>query len=168
MNPLKWVLCYPSYMNRSREAGFTFVELVVVGAFLIGFASLMLLVVTPKNRAVDMQNAQRRLHVARLMQAVVAYHAKEHKLPPSITTEKLIIGAVQEEKMADLCNDLVPNYLGDLLFDPTGGAKDADEPCNTDQLAYTTGYTIKKSKDNTVTIAAPLSEDEHIQISRKF
>lgn len=150
-----------------RQRGFTFLELLVVGAVIIGMVLFMLTQVTAKNVNPALHDADRRTQLAILMQKIVAYDTKYGHLPPTIPDNEMIIGTIEDG--TNLCKDLVPEFMNDMVFDPTDGAKDADERCDATGLIYTTGYTIKKSKDNIVTISAPTAEmEDDMHISRHF
>lgn len=154
-------------MRDNKQRGFTLPELLVSGAIIIILLATTLVVMRPKNYDVAQRDASRRLDLAAVMQAVVAYKAKNGTLPESITTEELIMGSEATE--SDICLDLVPTYIKDLPLDPIAGGKDSLHSCIDQGASYTTGYSIRKTAEGTVTLAAPLTErGKEITISRKF
>ena len=69
---------------------------------------------------------------------------------------------------ANLCADVVPDYLADLPMDPSASAPTGGStPCAVGVTAYDTGYTIAQSAGNRFTVAAPDAEGgETISVSR--
>lgn len=149
------------------ERGFTFPELLVVGAVFLSIIATMLFLIRPNEYKAEKHNAERRLEMAQIMQAINKYEAEYGKLPASILAEETLIAS---EKEVSLCHDLVPAYMKDLPRDPVAGVIVLDDkPCTDPKQFYTTGYTIK-IEGGRVTISAPLSTetDEHITVSKWF
>jgi hypothetical protein len=111
------------------------------------------------------RDAERKLEVTRILNAIGAYAADNSgALPAEITTTVRKISRSE----ADLCADLVPVYIPTLPTDPDSGFADIGELSESDcqEYSYDTGYTIIKDSDDKVTVSAPLAEAEEILITR--
>lgn len=149
-----------------RQAGFTFPELLVVGAVLLICVGVMLAMVRPANYDAEHRNASRRLDLAKIMQATSDYKAQTGVLPPTITAEETHIAT--QEQGPSLCDDLVPHYLKDMPLDPQKSTKLDDDLCSADYQVYESGYTIRV-EGGRVILAAPAAErGEKIIVERWF
>lgn len=148
--------------RRAAQSGFTLPELLVVGGVLLFFLIVGAVLINPKDQSLDMRNAERRLALAEVAQAINRYVDDNGNLPPGISGEEMFIGAGEGE--ANLCAILVPDYADDLPFDPLSPALGEATSCPDDGNGdYITAYSIKNS-DNEITIAAPLTEKSEYQM----
>jgi type II secretory pathway pseudopilin PulG len=156
--------------DKRRDAGFTIPELLVAGFLVLVIILLSFIFVHPRDYVPQNRNADRWLGVAHLMQALNRYEAENHHLPTGLTDKPQIIGNNQDE--LDWCGNLVPKYMEDVPLDPTRGYQVAVDTClatDDSPTAYSTGFSIKKSKDGTVTITAPYAEGKQdIHLSHKY
>jgi Tfp pilus assembly protein PilV len=156
--------------DKRLQTGFTLPELMVTGFLLLVIILLSFIFVHPREYAPLDRNANRWLGVAELMQGINRYQAANHHLPDGLTGKPQFIGNGQDE--LDWCRNLVPQYLHDVPLDPTRGYQVSIDTClATDDApsAYSTGFTVKKDKDGTLTVAAPYAEGhKDIHISRKY
>lgn len=161
---------------RRPSAGFTAPELVVaiVGLFiLLAIAGYLL---RPQTNEQARYEAEQRLHLATLMQALNKYRADHNgALPEGISEQYKFIGT--QEEQVDLCPALVPKYLRDMPLDTYTGAKayspaNEDEyvsdeqnarPCNRPNMIYMTGYAIAQDKNGRVHLAV-LAADQKTPI----
>jgi len=156
-------------MLRLRQAGFTLLELVVVVAVVSLLLTVALLSMHPKDTSVTMRNAERQLDTAQIMQALNRYVGDHQMLPDGLTGTPQVMGSQPGE--LNICKNFVPAYLKDMPRDPeTGGVLAlTGKTCNEQDVFYSTGYTIARAADGTVTIAAPDAEaGAHVQVSRRF
>lgn len=158
-------------MYRTRQSGFTLLELVVVVVAVSGLLLVALAFMHPKNFAITNRNTERQLGTAQMLQLVTRYVADHGDVPPGVTDKPLVIGSQPDE--LNLCTSFVPTYTKEFPTDPvTGGVLALDgqtKLCTEKDVHFSTGYTIAKAKDGTVTIAAPDAEDgAKVEISRKF
>lgn len=151
------------------EQGFTLPELLVAGVFMLVFIAVLLLIIRPNDYAVERRNAERRLELAQIMQAITQYKTDKGTLPPNLPTDQVPI-ATDEEGDAGLCGDLVPAYLTDLPHDPADdGSISVSDNCASDAQFYVTGYTMHLENAGHVVLTAPLAENnETIKIERQF
>ena len=145
-----------STANDHRQQGFTLPELLVTTAAMLVLLGVGLWLVRPVSYAITERDAERRMHIAAILQAVNKYRSQKNTLPPSITTDERVIGNQEDE--SNLCADIVPEYMKNLPVDPHSSSEDFGFGCNIEELPYSTGYTIKRSADGKVTIAAPAAE----------
>ncbi len=138
-------------MRRSAP-GFTLLEiLLVVGAIAI-IAGIVVLAINPSKQLADTRNAQRRLNVSTILNAVYQYAIDNSgTLPATITTTTTGIcktGAGSCTSLIDL-SVLTTNgtYLVSIPTDPTGVS------------ANGTGYSISKNTNGRVTVSAPSAEN---------
>jgi prepilin-type N-terminal cleavage/methylation domain-containing protein len=144
-----------------KQSGFTLIELLVVIGILAVLLSIVLIAINPARQFGQANNTRRRSEVTQILNAVGAY-AADHKgiLPAAITglaadTATPIATGVGN---ANLCGDLVPNYIPALPQDPQEGTGTAITDCTT----YITGYTVAHDANNRVTVAAPRAENSEI------
>jgi type II secretory pathway pseudopilin PulG len=153
-----------------RQQGFTLPELLVVGGTLMVLLIAAALLVSPRHDPAVLRDAQRRVDLAQLAQGINVYYAEHGELPPHIVEEEQFIGSGEGE--SDLCADLVPNYLEDLPFEPLGASVGIQEDlgsCNGPGSNYITVYAVQLTDNNTVTLAAPLTETgEEITLTRSY
>lgn len=156
---------------QARQRGFTLPELLVVGGVLVVIIVIAAWVLDPDTDLVALRNAQRRTDLAQFVQGINSYHAEHGVLPPSITEEEQFIGSGENE--SDLCAELVPDYLGDIPFDPIGESVimegESLGSCKGPGSAYTTMYAVQRAGNNAVTLSALLTEAaEEIQLTRSY
>lgn len=140
-----------------RQAGFTLPELLV--AFLlvtaVGVTAMFLLRENP--RTTERNNYQRKTAEAALIQGISRYYYDNGSLPDGLTTSYQNIGS--ESGQYDLCKRLVPDYIYDMVYDPTSGMVTQDGRCNAKDQRYYTGYSIKRSDDGkSVSIVSTTAE----------
>lgn len=140
-------------LSMRNQSGFTIPELVVACSVLAAAAVVAGFYMHPRDYSRIDRNAERRLAVAKVMQAIRAYEEENNSLPPSIEAHKRLIGA---RSNANLCGELVPRYLKSLPSDPLLNQDDISNCTNED---YDTALAISRSADSrSVTVEAPLAE----------
>lgn len=129
--------------------GFTLVELLVVIGILSVLLAIVLIAINPARQFSQANDTQRRSDVNAILNAIHQYAAdKKGVLPAEIGETALTIGS--GTGYADICTDLVTQYIAAMPVDPTEGSWSS---CT----AYTTGYTVVKSaSDNRITVTAIL------------
>jgi len=144
-------------MNKSR--GFTLLEILLVVAAIAILAGIVIFAINPNKQLGDTRNAQRRVDVNTILNAVYQYTLDNNgTLPASLTTSQTEIC-----KTGATCTGLIDlsvltsssKYLVSMPFDPTGGSTNG------------AGYEILKTADNRVTVVAPDAEQSAtITVSR--
>lgn len=150
-----------------NERGFTLPELLVVGVAGLVLVSIMLFLLRPNDYAAEKRNAERRVHLATILQAIGQYEDEKGELPEQITAEETAI-ASSEQGGVGLCDDLVPAYLDDLPKDPLASIIVVEGPCNAPQQAYVTGYTVRQDGGRIILAAPGAEKNEKIEIERWF
>ena len=134
---------------------FTLIELLVVIGVLSVLLVITLVAINPARQFSLANNTKRQSDVNSILNAVHQYAAdNKGRLPAGITD---VVQAISTGA-ADVCSDLVTDYLAALPVDPltNNGASITD--CAA-VGGYTTGYTVVKSAtNNRVTVAAPDAE----------
>ncbi|MBI2463615.1 prepilin-type N-terminal cleavage/methylation domain-containing protein [Candidatus Peregrinibacteria bacterium] len=141
-----------------NKKGFTLVEVLLVVVIIAILAAIVIVAINPTRQIQQANNAQRRVDIKTILDAVVEYSVDSRgALPTGIpATENsetaAVIGSDTTNGQIDICATLVPLYVPALPYDPT--ATGAQYTSCTD---YDTGYTIV-STNGRVTVAAPDAE----------
>ena len=137
----------------SFSSGFTLLEVLLVVAILGILASIVILAINPSKQLADARNAQRKVNVNAIINAVSQYAIDNAgSIPASIptTTATAICktGSVSCSGFVDL-SALTTNqkYLVAIPFDPASST------------ASGAGYTIIASSNGRVTVGAPAAEN---------
>lgn len=139
-------------MYTTARRGFTLVELLIVIGILGILLSIVLVALNPARQFSQANNTKRQSDVSALLNAVHQYAAdNKGVLPSGITTTIQNISSTG----ANICAALSPTYIAQLPSDPSvnNGAPISD--CT---ATYDTGYTVVKTSNNRVTVAAPSAE----------
>ncbi len=140
-------------MNLSARKGFTLIELLVVIGVLAILLTIVLIAINPARQFAQSNNAKRQSDVNALLNAIHQFAADNRgTLPSGITATSQNVSSTA----ANICSDLVTDYLAALPVDPltNNGAPVTD--CT---AAYDTNYTVVRSAtNNRITVAAPAAE----------
>ncbi len=145
--------------NRHSKPGFTLLEILLVVAAIAILAGIVIVAINPTKQLGDTRNAQRRVDVNTVLNAVYQYAIDNNgSLPATVTTGTACGVSTQEIcktggtciGLTDLSNFLVTStakYLVAMPTDPTGASTNG------------TGYQIyKNSSTSRVTVCAPSAE----------
>lgn len=148
--------------NLRVNTGFTLIELLVVIGILAILLSIVLIAINPARQFGQANNTRRRSDVTQILNAIGAYAAdNKGVLPTGITTTAANI--TDTAGGADICGDIMPDYIPALPEDPQIGTGGSFTSCT----AYDTGYTVVRDANNRVTVAAPNAENgETISVTR--
>ena len=136
--------------------GFTLIELLVVIGILAILLSIVLIAINPARQFGQANDTRRRSEVTQILNAIGAYAADNRGvLPTAISGLADNTATAISDTGADICADLVPNYIPALPQDPQQGTGTAITDC---AVAYDTGYTVAHDAGGRVTVAAPLAE----------
>ena len=134
-------------MNTKR--GFTLLEILLVVAAITILAGIVILAINPNKQLADTRNSQRWMDVNAVLSAVYQYSIDNNgNLPATITTTAT---AICKTGSTGACIDLAvlttnEKYLVSIPADPKAPS------------GVSAGYTIVKTANNRITIAAPLAE----------
>ena len=138
-------------MVRSLPKGFTLIEILLVTAIIGLLAAIVIIAVNPTKQLGDARNAQRRVDVTTILDAVYQYSLDNNgALPASITTSSTAVC-----KSGGTCTSLIDlsvlttseKYLTSIPFDPSTSTTNS------------TNYFIIKTANNRVTVTAPGAEN---------
>ncbi len=146
------------YKNIKKNQGFTLIEILVVIGIVAILAAIVIIAINPSRQFKQARDTQRTANVNAILNAIGQYTAfNKGVLPAGITTTVRNIS----DGAADLCDDLVPDYMPALTSDPaaTGGAM-ADGQITESECSgtYDTGYQVVRDVNGRVTVSAPSTE----------
>ena len=158
----KWLYGYINYstiqpFNHSKSRlGFTLIEiLLVIGILAILFA-ITLVAINPARQFAQANNTKRQSDVNAILNAINQYMADNKGVAPAAIT--LSVQNIANTG-ADLCAVLSPQYFADLPADPkTATPTTSSITANPCPAAYDTKYTVIKSAEGRITVAAPGAE----------
>src|SRR3989338_284612 len=137
---------------KTSYRGFTLLEILLVVAAIAILAGIVLLAINPGKQLGDTRNAQRRVDVNTILNAVYQYSLDNNgSLPTAITTTNtaICLDTGTCTGLVEISGDLVPTYIVSMPVDPSLTAT----------AGATTGYTISKSATTgRVTVTAPSAE----------
>ena len=136
---------------RTRSCGFTLLEVLLVVGVLGVLTTIVIFALNPAKQLADARNAQRKLNVNSIINAVYQYSIDNGAIPSAIPTTT----ATAVCKTGAVCTGLVDlsvltlnqKYLVAIPFDPASST------------ANSSGYTIIASVNGRVTVAAPAAEN---------
>ncbi len=143
-----------SLRGELNKRGFTLIEILLVVAAIAILAGIVIIAINPFKQLGDTRNAQRRADVNTILNAVYQYSIDNNgTLPANITTSATAIC------QASPCTSLIDlsvlttseKYLVSIPKDPLITA-----------TTGTAGYTIMKSSNGRVTVAAPSAEQSAV------
>lgn len=132
-------------------SGFTLIEILLVVAAIAILAGIVIIAINPNKQLGDTRNAQRRSDVVTILNAVYQYSLDHNgTIPPSITVVQTEICKAEAGSCSGLINLGVlyenEKYIVSMPFDPSGGSTNG------------TGYEIKKTNNNRVTVVSSDAE----------
>lgn len=135
--------------GRSRH-GFTLLEMLLVVAMIAILAAIVIIAINPLKQLADTRNAQRKVDVDTILNAVYQYTIDNNAVPAGLTTS-----ATEICKTGGTCTGLLDlsvlannqKYVVSIPVDPTSASLNG------------TGYFASKSANNRITVNAPNAEN---------
>lgn len=152
------------YQSKHNK-GFTLIELLVVIGILAVLLAIVLIAINPARQFAQANDTKRRNDSLQILNAVWQYAAENNgNLPTAIdTTPREVSNDTTVTNRADICDDIVPDYINALPTDPRLNEEDVTD-CN---ATYQTDYTIVQSSSSSrVTVSAVGEIDTNISVSR--
>jgi len=138
-------------MNKMNKKGFTLLEILLVVAAIAILAGIVIIAVNPGKQLADTRNAQRRVDANTIVNAVYQYTIDNKGVVPTLLTTsatKICKTGVTDVSCIDLgVLTAGEKYLTAIPTDPQGAT------------ATDTGYTILKTANSRITVAAPFAEN---------
>jgi len=141
--------------NLKKNQGFTLIEILVVIGIIAILAAIVIVAINPKKHFDDATAAQRDANVNTILNAIGQYIVENKGDLPTIPTANG--GEIDE----DLCDVLVPAFVGALPTDPQGdfdgaGIKEGD--CDDITLSNEVGYTVDENSGR-ITVCSAVDTD---------
>ncbi|HBC72730.1 MAG: hypothetical protein UX91_C0006G0113 [Candidatus Amesbacteria bacterium GW2011_GWB1_47_19] len=151
--------------------GFTLIELLVVIGVLAVLLTITLIAINPARQFAQSNDTKRRSDVNSILNAIHQFGADNRGILPAglaqvaATPMPIQRSATPDPSVeADICADVVTDYLAALPVDPQVGTGTPVTDCTT---AYQTGYEVSVSAtNNRVTIYATGELDPLISVTR--
>jgi prepilin-type N-terminal cleavage/methylation domain-containing protein len=145
-------------LSSLRKEAFTLIEMLLVVVIIAILASIVVVAINPARQINNTQDTQRATHANTLVNAIYQYAADNGgTFPASLTASATVMGDDVTE--IDVCADLVPTYIADMVVDP-------DDGLYTDCTTYDTQYTVLLDANDRVTVAAPAAENTTVSVTR--
>ena len=141
-------------MKKLNKKGFTLLEILLVVAAIAILAGIVIIAINPGKQLADTRNAQRRVNVNTILNAVYQYSIDNKGTLPSGITQTV----TEVCKTGGSCAGLVDlsvlstneTYLTAIPTDPTGSSVNG------------TGYKISQSTNGRITVSAPFAENSAV------
>lgn len=151
---------------KTNNKGFTLIELLVVIGILAVLLAITLIAINPQRQFAQANDTKRASDVNAILNAIGQYAAdNKGLLPGNLPASGSAAISNANPTDADLCAELVPQYLAALPVDPqvSGGDPIDETECAS---TYTTGYTIGRTSNNRITVTANGEINPNISVTR--
>jgi uncharacterized protein (TIGR02145 family)/prepilin-type N-terminal cleavage/methylation domain-containing protein len=143
------------FFKKHNSRGFTLLEILLVVGIIAILAGIVIIAINPSKQLATVRNSQRKSNIKQIESAITQYYIDNSRYPSPITfTDTAICNTgASSTASAGYCTGgidlyaLVPTYLTAMPTDP-----------QTTAGATSTGYYVKKDKNNKVTLTAVSAE----------
>ncbi len=149
--------------KQSSKKGFTLLEILLVVAIIAILAGVVIIAINPGKQLADSRNAQRKVDVNTILNAIYQYSLDNGgNLPAGLTTTETEICRTGVATTTCSTSSLVQiseitnseKYLVSIPVDPSSSS------------ANSTNYSVLKTASGRVKVAAPLAEGASISVTR--
>ena len=142
--------------TKNIQSGFTLLEILLVVAAIGILSGIVIFAINPAKQLADTRNAQRRVDVNTILNAIKQYQIGNNGTLPGASTNPGITSTTTEIcQTGGSCTGLVD--LSDLTNDGTYLVSMPADP--TDSTADSTGYSVRTEDNNRVTVIGTYAEN---------
>ena len=154
-------------LKKNISQGFTLLEILLVVGIIAILAGIVILAINPSKQLADTRNAQRKMDVKTIADAVYQYYIDNGRIPSAASTTNATCTTTKNEICQDegTCTSLINFYSTLVTASSTYLSAIPRDPSVTAAAGLGSGYYIGKQTSGRITVCAPNTENGATMIS---